>query len=187
MAVKRRTAKEEPLNLIPVMNLVTILIPFLLMAAEFVSLAVIDSTLPAIGQPTPPDPNQDPDEEPPLSLSLAVTGKGLLVLGADKVLFPDGAPEVAEGEEAPPTIPCSSGGVCTSVDDYNWAELTRLLSKIKDAYPDDENVIIVPDTKIRYEVIVATMDASREDKESRDAEGNPRVLFPFVVIAGGAM
>jgi biopolymer transport protein ExbD len=187
MASKRKTVKEEPLNLIPVMNLVTILIPFLLMAAEFVSLAVIDSTLPAIGAPQPPDPNQQEDEEPPLQLSLAITAKGVRVLGADKVLFPDGAPELAEGEEAPPTVPCVSGGSCTSVDDYNWSELTRILAKVKDTYPDDENVIIVPDTKISYEVIVATMDASREDKESTGADGKYRTLFPFVVIAGGAM
>ena len=48
MAVKRRTQETEELNLVPIMNLVTILIPFLIMAAQFVQLAVIDSTLPAI-------------------------------------------------------------------------------------------------------------------------------------------
>lgn len=186
MAVKRRAAKDEPLNLIPVMNLVTILIPFLLMAAEFVSLSVIDSTLPAIGPPQPAT-ETDPDDEPPLQLSIAVTEKGVRLLGADKVLYPDGAPEVAEGEEAPPTVPCKSGAQCTSVDDYDWSEMTRLLAKIKDVYPDDENVIIVPGTKIRYEVIVATMDASREDRENKGADGKSRTLFPFVVIAGGAM
>jgi len=186
MAVKRRSSKEEPLNLIPVMNLVTILIPFLLMAAEFVSLAVIDSTLPAIGPPQPAS-EPDPNEEPPLQLSLALMDKGVRIIGADKVLFPDGAPEVAEGEEAPPTIPCNSGAACTSVDDYDWSEMTRLLAKIKDVYPDDENVIVVPGTKIRYEVIVAAMDAAREDRENKGADGKSRVLFPFVVIAGGAM
>jgi biopolymer transport protein ExbD len=186
MAVNRRMADEEPLNLIPVMNLVTILIPFLLMAAEFVSLAVIDSTLPAIGPPQAPT-EVDPDDEPPLQLSLAISEKGLRVIGADKVLFPDGAPEIAEGEEAPPTIPCNSGASCSSVDDYDWPELTRILGKVKDVYPDDQNVIIVPDTKVRYEVIIATMDASREDRENKGADGKSRVLFPFVVIAGGAM
>ena len=45
MAMKRRTEPSQELNLVPIMNLVTILIPVLLMAAQFVSLAVIDSTL----------------------------------------------------------------------------------------------------------------------------------------------
>ena len=51
MAVKRRVMDAPELNLVPIMNLVTILIPFLIMAAQFVQLAVIDSTLPAIGAP----------------------------------------------------------------------------------------------------------------------------------------
>ena len=84
MAVKRRSEEMQELNLTPIMNLVTILIPFLIMAAQFVNLAVIDSTLPAIGPPStePPDPN----EEPPLNLSLAITTEGITILGADKVL-----------------------------------------------------------------------------------------------------
>ena len=121
MAVKRRVVEVEDLNLTPIMNLVTILIPFLVMAAQFVQLAVIDSTLPAIGPPQPTD--EEPDK-PPLNLSLALTERGVTVMGADAILHPDGAPVVAEGETRPPTIPCKSGGVCTSVDDYNWNKLT---------------------------------------------------------------
>lgn len=184
MRSKRHAEEVQELNLVPIMNLVTILIPFLLMAAEFVSLAVVDSTLPAIG---PPQPVEEEPEKPPLNLSLALTDKGVTVLGADAVLFPDGAPPVAEGEERPPTIPCSSGGTCTGLDDYNWSELTRILGQIKDEYPDDENVILVPDSRTKYEVIVKAMDHSREDRENKGPDGEPRLLFPFVVIAGGAV
>jgi len=176
----RRNIKEQNLDLTPIMNLVTILIPFLIMAAEFVQLAVIDSTLPAIGPPSPPE--EEPDK-PPLSLSLAITEMGVTVLGADAVLFPDGAPEMEEGDARPPTIPCSSGSVCKGVDDYDWDKLALKLGEIKDEYPDDENVILVPDNNIRYEIIVKTMDISRDDKSS----GTARTLFPYVVIAGGAM
>jgi biopolymer transport protein ExbD len=185
MAVKRRTEGVQDLNLTPIMNLVTILIPFLIMAAQFVNLAVIDSTLPAIGPPstTPPDPN----EEPPLNLSLAVTAKGITILGADAVLAPDGAPELEEGAERLPTVPCKSGNICTGVEDYDWDELRRQLGLIKDKYPDDENVILVPDNHMRYEVLVMTMDISREDPDSKGADGESRSLFPFVVISGGAM
>lgn len=178
MAVKRRQVAAEALNLIPIMNLVTILIPFLLMAAQFVHLAVIDSTLPAIGPPQPSEPQEEPDK-PPLSLSLGIMAKGILVVGADHVLYPDGAPEYGADEEKPPTVPCKSSGVCNGAADYDWDELTRLLTKIKQEYPDDENVILVPDSRIQYEVIVSTMDAARKDGED--------ILFPFVVIAGGAI
>ena len=182
MAVQRRIQKAEELNLVPIMNLVTILIPFLIMAAQFVQLAVIDSTLPAIGAPTPSDEKPD---KPPLNLSLAITDRGVTVMGADAVLYPEGAPEVAEGETRPPTVPCMSGGVCNSVEDYNWAKLTDELVKVKNEYPDEEdaNVILVPDNHIKYEVIVKTMDSSRGTK----SEDNDGLLFPNVVIAGGAM
>jgi biopolymer transport protein ExbD len=51
MSKGKRGVVAEELDLVPIMNLVTILIPFLLMAAQFVSYAVIDSTLPVIGPP----------------------------------------------------------------------------------------------------------------------------------------
>ena len=185
MAVKRRLQKAEELNLVPIMNLVTILIPFLIMAAQFVQLAVIDSTLPAIGTPQPSDEKPD---KPPLNLSLAITDRGITIMGADAVLHPEGAPPTAEGEARPPTVPCKSGGVCTNVDDYNWKKVTVKLGLIKDVYPDesDANVILVPDNHVKYEVLVKTMDASREDPDTIVDEKS-RLLFPNVVIAGGAM
>lgn len=179
MAVSRREQEVPELNLIPIMNLVTILIPFLIMAAQFVQLAVIDSTLPAIGPPQAPEETPD---KPPLKLSLAITGKGITILGADAVLYPGGAPPLAEGAARPPTIPCG-GGTCRRVADYNWEELTKRLVDIKDMYPDEENVILVPGDDIAYEVIVKTMDASRDNKALQGS----KELFPYVVIAGGDM
>jgi biopolymer transport protein ExbD len=94
---------------------------------------------------------------------------------------------VAEGAEKPPTVPCKSGGTCTSVDDYDWDELASKLGLIKDQYPDDQNVILVPDNNMRYEVLVKAMDVSREDSENKGPDGKARELFPFVIIAGGAL
>jgi hypothetical protein len=181
MAVKRKAIEDPHLNLTPIMNLVTILIPFLIMAAQFVQLSVIDSTLPAIGPPQQVEPPK-PDEKPPLQLSIALTGKGITILGADTIIYPDGKPEFAEGEEKPPTLPCKSGGACQNVEDYDWRKLRAKLSLIKDEYPDDENVILVPNSDTQYEIIVRAMDSCRDDPDADD-----RTLFPFVVVAGGAM
>ena len=187
MATRNRLPPVDELNLIPIMNLVSILIPFLLMAAQFVNLAVIDSTLPAIGPPTVVE--QDPDEKPPLVLSVLITRRGLTVAGADAILSEQlgeaAVPAEGEEEERGPTIPCPEDP-CAGIDSYDYGELTRILSLIKDEYPDDQNVILVPDTRIIYEVIVKVMDASREDSQNVDAQGKARELFPFVVIAGGA-
>ncbi len=184
----KREHTEEQLDLVPIMNLVSILIPFLLMAAQFVNLAVIDSTLPAIGEPKEVEEKEE-DDKPPLVLTVALTDKGFFVSGADAILNPDGDKEEEggdEGDERPPTVPCKDGGKCSNMDAYDYEELTRLLGLIKDEYPDDQNVILLPEARIQYELIVRVMDACREDPNTKTPDGKFRELFPFVVIAGGA-
>jgi biopolymer transport protein ExbD len=173
---KERVGDAEDLNLVPIMNLVTILIPFLLMAAEFVSLSVIDSTLPAIGAPSQAQEEEKEDDKPPLNLSVIVTNAGYTVAGSAAVL------QNKEGDG--PTIPCKESG-CPTAESYDIKELRKLLGEIKDEYEDEENVILVPESKINYEVLVMTMDGSRDDPDNK-VDGKARVLFPFVIIAGGA-
>jgi len=185
----KRVDSSDELDLVPIMNLVSILIPFLLMAAQFVHLAVIDSTLPAIGEPKEVE-EKDEDDKPPLVLTIAVTDKGFFVSGADAVLNPDGGDDEDagddEGEERPPTVPCKGNAVCANPDAYDYEELTRKLGLVKDEYPDDENVILLPESRVQYEVLVRLMDACREDRINKNPDGTYRDLFPFVVIAGGA-
>lgn len=173
MAKSKRGEDTEDLNLVPIMNLVTILIPFLLMASSFVSLAVIDSTLPAIG---PPTESQEEEDKEKLNLSIQITDEGYQILGAQAVLESSG-----DGPGFP--VPCKRPG-CPTADSYDTEELTRLLNQIKDRYEDEENVILVPGSTVPYEVLVYTMDAAREDL-ANTAGGKARLLFPYVVIAGG--
>jgi hypothetical protein len=89
-----------------------------------------------------------------------------------------------EGEDDGPTVPCTKPG-CPSPDTYDRDELTRLLGQIKDRFPDEENVILVPESEIPYEVLIITMDTTRDDPKTK-VDGKVRLLFPYVVIAGGA-
>ena len=185
---QKRGEEAKDLNLVPIMNLVTILIPFLLMAAQFVSYAVVDSTAPAIS-PTP-DRTESDDEEP-LLLSVLVSPEGFAVTGNHPELSSAG-----EGEDGV-VIPClvedcafdrASGEGAASA--YDVRELRDVLGRIKDDRPDEETVMLVPDATLPYEVLVLAMDATREDPDAGDAEGsneacNGRCLFPMVVIAGG--
>ena len=140
------------------------------MASEFVTLAAIDSTLPAIGAPQP----ADSDEDETLGLSVIVTDEGLH--GRWKRCDAQ-EPGDDEEEESGPTIPCGKPG-CPTASSYDIDELSRLLRDIKDRWPDEENVILVPESDIKYEVLINTMDATRKDKTGD--------LFLLVVIAGGA-
>jgi hypothetical protein len=112
-----------------------------------------------------------------LNLSVAITDQGFTVMGSDATLKP-------EGEDKGATIPCNKSN-CPSPDSYDTKELTRLLVQIKDRWEDEQNVILVPESQVPYEVLVLTMDATRADPDTK-VDGVARELFPFVVIAGGA-
>jgi hypothetical protein len=71
------------------------------------------------------------------------------------------------------------------VEAYDTKELTRLLGDLKDRWPDEENVILVPESDIEYSVLIMTMDSARDDPNNTTG-GKARELFPYVVIAGGA-
>ncbi len=166
--MRKRTPPHASLDLLPVMNLVTILIPMLLMGATVVNLSVVDTTLPGI---------VDPDaiiEEPGLQLTVAVTDQGL---GLKSAL---GALADAEGLELPCTIqPCA-------VDGYDYRGLTDALARVKDEHPDETSLILLPESRVPYEVLINVMDAAREDSDQPTADGGVRSLFPQVVMAGGA-
>ena len=59
-----------------------------------------------------------------------------------------------------------------------YDDLTTRLATIKDKYRASDTVILLPENKVPYSVIIKTMDASR----GRDKEGG-RTLFPKVVIS----
>ncbi len=170
----KRIADAENLDLVPIMNMVTILIPFLLLSAQFVELAVIDTTLPAIGDPTPTNEPPDPDK---LNLSIMVTSNGFTITGADLVLPKD-------DEINGPKVACLEAG-CRTPESYDYRALTTKLAKVKDRWENEENVILVPDATVPFEVLIHLMDACRDDREDKDADGKSRLLFPNVVLAGG--
>ena len=144
-----RGSGPEELDLVPIMNLVTILIPFLLFSASFVTLGAIDSTLPAIH-----DEGKPPAEEA-LELSILITDDGYELAAKQ---------DLGLGDDA-------------RIQRWDTGALTERLASIKDRWPDEQDVILVPESGIAYEVLIATMDAARRQGD--------RDLFPGVVVAGG--
>jgi biopolymer transport protein TolR len=159
-------AKEEipPLNIIPVMNLMIILIPALLLMASFVQLAVINVAAPQIGSGEPQERDEDEDDKPPLNLTINVTERGFTIAGTGAVL-------PSPSEEGGPTVPLTPTG------EYDYEGLTRQLVEIKDNFPDESQVIINAEDDIKYNVLIEVMDHSRE------IDG--RLLFDQVVLSAG--
>ncbi|MEN0065523.1 MAG: biopolymer transporter ExbD [Myxococcota bacterium] len=154
--MSRPTTIRTELDLVPIMNLVTILIPFLLIASSFASLAVIPSVLPAIG----PGGERQVDA---LELKVHVGDAGFRVEGND--------PQLEEGA----ALLCR--GPCRGPETYDLSGLTALLADLKKRHQAERSVILVPDAFVSYELLIATMDAARMDAGD--------TLFPEVVIAGG--
>jgi biopolymer transport protein TolR len=194
--------EEIELNLLPFMNLMTLLIPFLLASVQFVTLAVIDSSLPAIGQPDP-SKQKDKDEKPPLNLTIGITEEGFTVAGSAAVLgCENGGGDKDETCTAVPLrgdaayceetqcrgVPgCRPDAACP-----DFEALHKLVQQLKEVdedgdgvpdYEEEQNVIIAPNAEIPYLTIVGVMDATRDYKP--DGETEVKDLFPYVVIAGG--
>jgi len=153
----------------------------------------VETTLPAMSMPGPPEAEP---ERPPLNLSMILTEEGITILGADAILHPDGL-QLAWGQARPPTVPCAESDGCTEVDHYDWEETSRLLRLIKDEYPDDHNVIIVPDNDLSHDVLVRAIDVARwaplppEVEKGESAYSSWRSsrtdAFPSNIIAGGVL
>jgi biopolymer transport protein ExbD len=157
------TATE--VNLIPCMNLICLLIPFLLLTAAFIQYAVINVASPRFGQVTS---DQPPPDEIQLNLTIAITDQGFRIAASGGVL--PGIDQGADGATAGPTIPMKDGK-------YNYEALNRKLQEIKKVYPEETQVIISAEPQIKYEILIKVMDASRT------YEGKP--LFPDVILSSG--
>jgi biopolymer transport protein TolR len=69
----------------------------------------------------------------------------------------------------PPTVPNKPDGT------YNYTALTTKMKEIKTAFPSETKVILAPEGDTKYEVLVATMDATRETEDKK-------LLFPDVTL-----
>lgn len=165
----RRDAERGRLDLVPFMNLMALLVPFLLMSAQFVTYAVIDTALPTIA--SVPEPDGEVAGARPSPVVVRIGDAGLTVLGADAQPFPG----------VPAAVPCLDGA-CARVDAFDLDGLVRALTAIKALRPEREDLVIAPAGWVPYEVVVAVMDAARVDPR---ADGGPRELFPRVVVASG--
>lgn len=147
---------------IPFMSLAALLIPMLLMGAQFITLGTIDSALPALcgGDCSAPTP------EPTLELSVAIGREGLTVSGNDDRL-------------AEPVHLSCTDGACASAEAYDTEGLVALMADLKDRHPDEQSYVVVPDSRVPFEVLIGVFDAAR----GSDAEP----LFPSPVLSGGVI
>ena len=159
----RRSQEEEPdINLIPIMNMFMVLIPFLLMSASFFQIKAINTSLP-VHADTPPK-MESKNEKVKITVVLEIKEDQLRISALS-----DTPNDLSESDRQT-VIPRQPGS------DISAAVLAAHLKKLKAGFPDSDTMILIPDDDISYREIIRTMDCAR----SFDSEQ----LFPNVVLSG---
>lgn len=158
--MKRRVVEVPDVDLVPVLNVVSIIIPFLLMGASFLRVAALPGTIPADA------PIEATGDDP--AIRVDVDPDGFVLFAASDAL--------PGGRQA---LPCRAG--CTRPEDWEVAGLRAALARLHDAHPSVTTIVVSPAPELDFERVIQAMDAVR----SRPlADGSLGPLFPDVVLGG---
>ena len=162
MKRKRRDEPETEVDMVPIMNMFLVLVPFLLMSASFLHIKAINTSVPVLAAASK-QKQTDPSLKTTVVLEL---GKKVidLSLQADAL-------KPQEADKWRRQFQKQAGDV------FNFAVMADQLGRIKNAYPASDTLIIVPDGDVVYDTIIKIMDMARYG----EAEAK---LFPNVVISG---
>ena len=126
---------ESDLEIMPLMNLFVALIPMLLISAVFVNVTVIDMKLPTDTS----DAQAVSNTQKALNLAVTIRDDHFVV----------------EGRKLRKQV------VAREAEDAD-SQLGLILVGIKQQYPDNEEIMIISQSRTLYEDIILVMDVSRE-------------------------
>jgi biopolymer transport protein ExbD len=156
--LSRHLHKHEhtEINLVSMIDMMTILVFFLLVHGGFIRLAVLRLDLPSAATVATP--------EPP-AFELEITVREAVIEIGDRAT---GVLNRVEKTEA----------------GYDLAQLTEYLSRIKQQFPDKNEATLLVEPYISYEIVVAVMDRVRVAEERDEALNrvNRVSLFPQVSV-----
>jgi biopolymer transport protein ExbD len=127
----RRERKPHELLLVPMIDIFTVLVTFLLMTAVFSRVAVMQIDLPSSVSATP--------AEPKFRLEVIVREDGF---------------ELSDGKQAIAKIPKVSGA-------YDLDGLTEGVLAVKREHPTSEDASVLSERKVPYDELIQAMDAIR--------------------------
>ncbi len=180
---------HDGVSLIPIMNLVCLLIPFLLFTAAFVAYAAVDVNAPRLNRQVegPPPPPEG------LDLTLVITDEGFRLASGNQLNLPAscrGAESV--GITTSPIPLRADAETCAGAGDrrerqdlrlgppacaYDYVRLHQCIQDIKAEHPQERDIVISGEPNVEYDVLIRAMDATR------GTSAEP--LFPVVSLASG--
>ena len=159
---KHRDDPEVEVDMVPIMNMFLVLVPFLLMSASFLHIKAINTSVPVLAAGS--KQNQvDPGLKTTVILELS-TKSVELSLQADTIK-PQEADKWRRQFQKQPD------------ETFPLALMADQLGHVKSAYPASDTLIIVPHGDVLYDTIIRIMDMARYGEAETQ-------LFPNVVISG---
>lgn len=165
-----RQAREEnhDLNLIPVMNLFMVLIPFLLMGAAFFHMAVIPTSTPSH------TPGESDVPKTPTTVSAS------LVIKPDRLSLSFSSTSLSEEEirDLSAEWPVTDGEMPVE-------KMQNYLKSIKQKYPESTTLVVLPDGNLSYQNLIEVLDKTREFQDGTNKDGDKvyKELFPVTVFS----
>ncbi len=157
---------ESP-NLVPIMNLFVVLIPFLLMSAAFFQISVINASVPALQKGRTDLAKSD----------VAVTMMVRMLPDSFRVTASSDALSREDLDQLRTEIPRTG-------EDKGLKAFGEHLFACKQRYPKSDTMILVPDPSILYQDVIAAMDAGRWLERKEEGKKVRFEMFPNVVISG---
>jgi len=156
MARHHKRHREAAINLVSMIDMMTILVFFLLVHGGFVRLAVLELNLPTAQ-------SQVTEETPEFQLEVTVRETGIEV-----------------GDRATGLL----NRIDKTGDDYHLDQLTAYLTRVKDQFPAKTDATLLLEPDISYEMVVAVMDRMRETERTSESDGRlvRADLFPEISL-----
>ena len=152
--IARKMRKPAELLLVPMIDIFTVLVTFLLMTAVFSKTVVLQLNLPA---------SVTEFKEPPPGLMIEVMVRKDLLQVADRNTGPLA------------TIP-------NKADGYDYEGLTEYLKRIKAKFPEKTDATILLESDTPYDTLVQVMDRVRVFEQGTGAAMIQAELFPDISI-----
>jgi biopolymer transport protein TolR len=167
---KLKPKEEEEageLNIVPYLDILMNLIIFMLLSMSgLATFGILNVSAPSYGGV---GSGNNPEEKPPLLLTVAIAKSGFYVAATGGVL-PGIEQTGTAADGAPPTIAKKADG------SYDYTLLNTKMKEIKASFSEETKVIIAAEADTPYEVLVGTMDSTRETADRK-------LLFPDVTLA----
>jgi biopolymer transport protein ExbD len=165
---RRATEDAVEINVIPVMNLFMVLIPFLLLGATFFHIGVIPTSTPTLS----PSDSDVPKTPTTVAVNLEITQDLLRITASSVSLEPE------ELEALSAEWPKKNG-------EYQVDALQRALVEIKQKYPESNTLTVLPFEDLNYQVLVSVLDVTRNRQVGLDAKGEPKIedIFPVTIFS----